>query len=78
MIKTEEGYTKLDGNIEDLLWDFLSISTALKDVISEELPRDIAKEFLHALIDEEIDEEDKTIIDMTGLNKMLNDLSSED
>lgn len=78
MINSKDGYTKIDGNGEDLLLDYLAITTAIKDILSQDLPRDVAIAMLHAVVDEEIEEEDKTMIDMTGLNKVLSELNPEE
>ena len=78
MIKTIDGHTSFDGTVEDLLYDFLAISIGFKDLLSKDLPRDASKNLLHALIEEEAEEEDKVMIDISGFNKIINDLGSED
>lgn len=78
MINSKDGYTKIDGSGEDLLLDYLAITTAIKDILTQEMPRGAAMALLHAVVDEEIEEEDKTTIDMTGLNKVLSELNPEE
>ena len=78
MINSKDGYIKIDGNKKDLLLDYLAITTAIKDILSQDLPRDAAIAILHAVVDEEIEEEDKTMIDMTGLNKVFCELNPEE